>query len=242
MLLPQKKSDLSPMDKTRIFGEVHSFLVTDVIRILQNHISPDRLARMKQVIQQRRSDLTVVMENIHNRGNTNAVMRTMEAFGYFRMDSIHLSEDFKDSNRVSQGADKWILDHSWTSTEKCIHHLKDQGFQILVTSLEGGRPIYEIPGDRPMALCFGNEKEGATPALLQMADERVFVPMRGFVQSFNISVAAALCLQTLRLKQDAIGPGPLNSEWEQYLEALYFFRGCQNSESLLLEQLRRERS
>lgn len=221
------------LDRDRVYGEEYSFSVQQVISDLSSHVTPNRFKKIEQVIDQRRSDLCIVMENVYNRGNANAVMRTMEAFGYFQMHTIDLQDEYKNSNRVSQGADKWILDHHWRSSGKCVQHLKNEGFQVLVTSLEGGEPLYDVDCTQPTALCFGNERDGATEELLNLADKKVYVPMLGFVQSFNISVAAALCLQYIRRAQDQVSEANLSPEWRQFLKALYLFRGCQNSERIL---------
>ena len=227
----------------RIEGENGSFLPEEIIPTLESEVTPERLQRIDKVVQGRRQDLAVVLENIYNRGNTHAVMRTMEAFGYFQLHSIQLQEDYKLSiGRVSQGADKWLLERPWQTTENCVESLKKDGYQILVTSLEGGIPIYDADFSRPTALCFGNERDGASKALLENCDQRVYIPMHGFVQSFNISVAAALCLQHIRRSHDTLSSSGLSPEWQKYLKALYLLRGCTNGEPLVLENRRRNPS
>ncbi|MCK4543524.1 MAG: TrmH family RNA methyltransferase, partial [Spirochaetales bacterium] len=56
------------------------------------------------------------------------------------------------------------------------------------------------------ALFFGTEKEGLSNFLLEEADEYLKIPMDGFVESFNISVSAAIILHhlTLRLRSSEI--------------------------------------
>jgi tRNA (guanosine-2'-O-)-methyltransferase len=50
------------------------------------------------------------------------------------------------------------------------------------------------------SIWFGTEEDGLSPAVLEAADARVHIPMRGFTQSFNISVSAAICLYELRTR------------------------------------------
>jgi tRNA (guanosine-2'-O-)-methyltransferase len=55
-------------------------------------------------------------------------------------------------------------------------------------------PVFEIPFEERIALVFGNEKRGVNDIFVENADIRAFIPMFGFVESFNISVAAAITL------------------------------------------------
>jgi tRNA (guanosine-2'-O-)-methyltransferase len=48
--------------------------------------------------------------------------------------------------------------------------------------------------DKKVALIFGNEHRGVSDTVLALADEKLHIPMRGFVQSLNISVTAGICL------------------------------------------------
>ena len=56
-----------------------------------------------------------------------------------------------------------------------------------------------------MALLFGNELEGLSETALNLADEHLVVPMVGFVDSFNISVSAAIILHSLSSRLRASG-------------------------------------
>lgn len=170
-----------------------------IINTLSPHVTAERLAKIKVVASQRLPQVSVVLEDIYDRGNASAVMRSAEAFGFYQLHMIERQEKFKESKRVTQGAHKWLKIKKWDSTLSCIGNLKKEGRKIYVTHLDPhALPLHEVPLDEPLALCFGNEKDGATQELLKLADKTVFIPMRGFVQSFNISVAAALCFYDLQ--------------------------------------------
>jgi tRNA (guanosine-2'-O-)-methyltransferase len=101
-----------------------------------------------------------------------------------------------DRNRkISQNADKWLDVTRWTSTSECVQALKGRGFAIYATDLgEGSRPMAELSFTGKVALVFGNESRGVSREALALADARYAIPMRGFVQSLNVSVAAAVSL------------------------------------------------
>jgi len=99
------------------------------------------------------------------------------------------------NKKISQNADKWLDVKRWRSTRECLAHLKAEGFSIYATHLEGGAvPIERLSFAGKVALVFGNESRGVSDEALALADARCAIPMRGFVQSLNVSVAAAISL------------------------------------------------
>jgi tRNA (guanosine-2'-O-)-methyltransferase len=157
---------------------------------------PQRKARIDEVVAHRTRTLTVVMEAFCDPQNVNAVLRTCEAFG---VQEVHVVEGVMkpyDRNRkISQNADKWLDVRRWKSTAECLAHLQAEGFAIYVTHLgPSSRPLEELSFAGRVALVFGNEQRGVSPEALTLAHLRYAIPMRGFVQSLNVSVAAAVSL------------------------------------------------
>jgi tRNA (guanosine-2'-O-)-methyltransferase len=157
---------------------------------------PERRARIDAVVAGRTRTLTVVMEAFCDPQNVNAVLRTCEAFGIQELHAIEGPMKPYDRNRkISQNADKWLDVRRWRSTAECLRALKADGFAIYVTHLgRGARPLGELPFAGKVALVFGNESRGVSAEALALADACYAIPMRGFVQSLNVSVAAAISL------------------------------------------------
>ena len=161
-----------------------------------SYLVPERKARIDEVVANRTRTLTVVMEAFCDPQNVNAVLRTCEAFGIQELHAIEGPMKPYDRNKkISQNADKWLDVHRWKSTAECLGHLRDQGFVIYVTHLDPGtRPLGELSFAGKAALVFGNESRGVSEDAVRLADATFAIPMRGFVQSFNVSVAAAITL------------------------------------------------
>jgi tRNA (guanosine-2'-O-)-methyltransferase len=161
-----------------------------------DHLVPERKARIDEVVANRTRTLTVVMEAFCDPQNVNAVLRTCEAFGVQELHAIEGPMKPWDRNRkISQNADKWLDVHRWRSTAECLAHLKAEGFAIYVTHLgPGSRPLGELSFAGKVALVFGNESRGVSDEAVRLADATYAIPMRGFVQSFNVSVAAAISI------------------------------------------------
>jgi tRNA (guanosine-2'-O-)-methyltransferase len=157
---------------------------------------PERRARIDAVVAERTRTLTVVLEAFADPQNVNAVLRTAEAFG---VQEVHVvvgpMKPYDRNKKISQNADKWLDVVRWKSTGECLEHLKARGFHVFATHLgEGSRDLGELSFAGPVALVFGNEHRGVSEEALAAADLRFAIPMRGFTQSFNVSVAAAVSL------------------------------------------------
>lgn len=213
-------SDRIPIDAAL---SVHYELV---LKYIGPMLTPERCQKIDRVVAGRNFDTAVVLESIYDRGNISAVMRTAEGLGFANFHVIETQEKFKESQRVTQGAEKWVETKKWKTTTDCVRALKAEGYKICVTTLEASKPLAEIDFSGKMALVLGNEKEGASAEMIAAADERIIIPMPGFVQSFNISVAGALCLyHILRDRTERRGTNAdLTPEEQNILRAYYYMR------------------
>ncbi len=177
-----------------------------LIDYLEQFVTPSRAAKVKEVLDRRTRHLTIVMEDFENSLNTSAVLRSCEAMG---IQDVHIIENqFKSkiSAYVAKGGSKWLTlnrhnDAEKSNTSQCIESLKQQGYQIWVTSPDQeAADINEVAIDSKIALVFGTEFKGASNEALVMADKRVCLPMNGFTESYNVSVSVALCLHVLLQK------------------------------------------
>lgn len=218
---------------------VNSQFQSDFQSVLE-HVWPlltaERRAKIEAVLPGRCFSNVLVLEGIYDRGNASAVMRSSEAMGFAMVHMIELDEKFKESQRTTAGADKWVEIKKWKTTKDCIQTLKDQGKQIIVTHLSAdSKPIDQIDFSKPSALVLGNEKQGVSQEMIAAADHRVIIPMSGFVQSYNISVAGALCLYQMYLSrmQRLAKVGDLSMKEQEILKAIYAARTLDSSEEIL---------
>jgi tRNA (guanosine-2'-O-)-methyltransferase len=179
------------------------------------------------------------------------VLRSAEALGFQCAHVIELDDKFKNSARVSQGADKWLDVRKWRSmspgdaTRDCVADLKRQGFQVLATHLDHRAvPISEVDVTKPTAIVYGNERDGISKEMIELCDQTVIIPMQGFVQSFNISVAAAISLYHISRERSLKfgAQGDLNASEKAILRAEFSLRSSKNPEKLIEEILARKSS
>jgi tRNA (guanosine-2'-O-)-methyltransferase len=177
------------------------------INLLREYATPEKLQKMEAVLANRTRQVTVVMEDIFQSHNANAVIRSVECFG---VQDIHLIEQqftFRVSAGVAMGSTKWVDIHKHASTADAFAVLKAQGYKIVATTLHSqAKPLEELNLDHKLALVFGTENVGLSSYAHEHADAFVTIPMVGFTQSFNVSVSVALCLYhiTRQLRSSSI--------------------------------------
>ena len=180
------------------------------------HLSPlvteDRWNRFHEVLAERTQYLTVVLENIYQPLNASAVLRSADCFGIQDVHVIENYNEFTPDREVAMGSSRWLniqrYNEEENNTLKCIQNLKKEGYRIVATTPhinDGNLQDFDLTKGKT-ALLFGTEMEGLTNVALQEADEYLKIPMYGFTESFNLSVAAAVCLQHLshQLRQENI--------------------------------------
>lgn len=166
----------------------------DVIETLEPLAVDDRRARLWQVASGRIGSVTVLMDAPHDPHNAAAVLRSCDGFGIPRVHLVPREEDFAVGRTVAKGAERWIEVVPHRTPELALAALHDQGFTTVATHPEGNLCPEDLARLPRVALILGNEHDGLRDALHEGAQQSVRIPMRGFVESFNVSVAAAVLL------------------------------------------------
>ena len=169
------------------------------------NLLPRRYHRIKQVLEKRQPDLTVLTEDVHKPHNLSAIIRTCDAVGILDVHSINTTDKFPTFSQVSQGSDKWVFLHTHPDIKTGINHLKSKNFKIYAAHFTDQSLDYrDIDYTQPTAILLGAEKWGVSEQAANLVDGHIIIPMLGMVQSLNVSVAAAVILfeaQRQRLAQ-----------------------------------------
>jgi tRNA (guanosine-2'-O-)-methyltransferase len=158
--------------------------------------SARRIERVTAVVNRRLPDLSVVMENIHDPHNVSAIMRTCDAVGLLQVELLYTQEKFpRIGKKSSSSANKWVKHRRHTSVQECYDRLRSEGFTICATRLDPrAQLLYDLDLTRKTAFVLGNEHRGVSEEAALRADTLAIIPMRGMIESLNVSVAAAVCL------------------------------------------------
>ncbi len=155
-----------------------------------------RLEKITKVVKARQHSLRVVLENIHDPHNVSAIFRSCDAVGVPKVSLLYNNEEFPKVNKVtSASAYKWVDKERYATVEECYGALRKEGFKVYASLLsEDAKDLYELDLSAKVALVLGNEHRGVSEEAAEQADERFYIPMRGMIQSLNVSVATAVTL------------------------------------------------
>ena len=216
-----------------------------IVELLRPHMRERRLRRIREVVVGRTRTVVPVVEGLVNTGNVSAVMRSSEALGH---QDVHVvkgdHERYKHSQRTAQGAQHWLDVWHWDGPAACADHLHDAGYRLVAMHLHADTvPIRNLDFTEPTALVFGNEEAGVTDAMLDETDAACEVPLPGFTESFNVSVAAAVALY--HAQQDRLDRqghhADLTDDEQARLVARFCLRSVTNAEQIIQRKLREER-
>ncbi|RLN93598.1 hypothetical protein BBJ28_00015855 [Nothophytophthora sp. Chile5] len=178
--------------------------------------APERLRRAEMVLAHRTSRIVLVLEQCMDSHNHQAVLRTAEALGIQHVWLIAANEqqlkthpnkskaNAKKSSgkKITKNCAGWLSVRQFTSIATCLEALRESEMTIWATDLSPqAEPLSAT--DKPSALparlavVIGRETDGVSAEMLRAAHRRVYLPLFGFSESLNLSVAAALVLQRL---------------------------------------------
>ena len=163
-----------------------------------------RQQRIEKVMENRRADLVLVLENLSEDLNISAILRTAESFGVGSVYIVHSrGSKPKISKNASSGASKWLDIKFYTSIRVCLNVLKKQGFKIVGALVDPeAKVLWEANFKDKVAVLVGNEANGMSEQAKQLVDENIYLPMFGLTESLNVSVAAAIFLyEVIRQKE-----------------------------------------
>ena len=168
---------------------------------LQQFLTDERLQKINHYAAESSDFVLPVIEDVFQFRNAAAIVRSVEACGFHKIVAMESENDFVPNLRVTKGAETWVEVERLPHQIDSLKELKNRGYKILAVSPENNAkllPDYQLT--EPVALIFGTEAAGVTEEILDFADETLAIPMYGFTRSFNVSVAAAICVYELKQK------------------------------------------
>lgn len=218
---------------------------SEILEAMDPYIMEVRKERFRNVVKSRSYSVCLVVEGLCDFGNVSAAFRSADALGF---QSVHVvscdsSKRYRDNRHVSMGAEKWLDIELWNSTQECFEVLKSRGYRIATTHVGmDAVSIYDMDWTCPTAIVVGNENRGISDEALELSDLHCSIPMKGMVDSFNVSVAAgilmhhAVCDRTSRLGSH----GDLSLEESRILLAEFSLRHSKSANSIAHEFAKRK--
>ena len=210
-----------------------------IVELLRPLLDERRAARLDEVAASRLGGVVVVLEDLHDPHNGGAVLRSCEAMGIREVNIIASRERFRVSEKVTQGADKWldVLEHK--STESSLSSLRQRGFRLAAAVPGVTTQLTDLDPLTPTALLMGNEHAGLTKEARAFCDVEFAIPLHGFSESLNLSVATALCTFSMTSRRRAaLGRrGDLDEAGLWDLRARYYLRDVRGALTIVRQRL-----
>jgi tRNA (guanosine-2'-O-)-methyltransferase len=219
-----------PLEKPIPFGDPGL-----VVRTLTPMLTEERRARIAAVVAARTRAVVAVLEDLTDPHNGAAILRTADALGVHEVHVIEAQRDLLVASAVSKSAARWLDLHRHRTTAACVDALKARGYRVLVAAMKGEVRPQELGKIPRVAIVFGNEHTGASADLMTRADATYAIPMHGFVESLNVSVAAAITLHSAMAERG----GDLDPADRLELEARCMMASVERAEEIIRELVER---
>ena len=187
-------------------------------------ILPRRFEKIRNVLNRRMKNLTVLVEDVNKPHNLSAILRTCDAAGVFEANFINKNNKVKTYNSTAQGSQKWVKLINHDSIISAVSDLKQKGFKLYGTTLNcDSNDFRNFDYSNNTCFVLGAEKWGLSSELISKVDKSIFIPMSGMVQSLNVSVAASILLfEAIRQRENKSllpnnGEGLDSQEYEKTL-------------------------
>lgn len=140
-------------------------------------------------------DIIVVLDDVQDPGNLGTILRTVDSIG---LNQIIVSKETADAFnpkvvRSTMGAIFRIRIIECENLVQSIKDMRKHHFKLMVTSLQTDNSIYDIDFNKKI-IVIGNESNGVSKEVQDMADEKAKIPMLGKTESLNASVAAGVVM------------------------------------------------
>ncbi len=168
-------------------------------------VTEERKKKIEEVYRKRDRNIIVVLEDIKDKHNAGAILRTCDAFGifyvFFIFNKIEQKYNPEELEGSSVGSNKWLeykifdKENFKNPTIECIKYLRENEFKIIATVIDkNATKLQRFKWPEKSALFLGNEVNGLSEEAINLADFKVYIPMYGMVQSLNVSVSAGIFL------------------------------------------------
>lgn len=149
-----------------------------------------------QTYQEGREPFFLILDRVTDVRNFGAVARTAECAG---VDGIIIPSRGSaainsDAMKTSAGALNYIPVCRVDNLKSTINFLKESGIQIVACTEKTDQSIYDVNFNQPIAILLGSEEDGISPEYLKLTDIRGRIPMKGKIDSLNVSVSAAIAV------------------------------------------------
>ncbi len=161
--------------------------------------------QLERPVNERVQPLILVLDGVTDPHNLGACLRVADGAGVHAViaPKDHAAGINATVAKVASGAAETVPYFMVTNLARTLNELKERNIWIIGTSDQAVKTLYQADLRGPVALVLGAEGEGMRALTARTCDELVSIPMRGAVESLNVSVASGVCLyEALRQRSE----------------------------------------
>ena len=169
----------------------------NVFNSISDTVSPQGIlavVKQKEVSDSQKSNIIFALDDIQDPGNLGTIIRTLDAAGYQELIlSQGTAEPYNPKVvRSTMGAIFRLRFINACNLKEKLKELQENGYKIVVTSLETDKYYYDLKFNEKLVIVIGNEARGVSKEIQELADKKVKIPMLGKTESLNAAVATSI--------------------------------------------------
>ncbi len=151
----------------------------------------------------RKKEIIIILHDIRSNGNVGSIFRTSDALGvskifltgYSPAPLDRFGRKVKEIAKTALGAEEAVPWEKVKDVKKLIKHLRDKKFEIIAIEQSKSSVDYrKVKIGEKTVFIFGNEVDGLSKQILEIADQIAEIGMKGDKESLNVSVAFGVAL------------------------------------------------
>ena len=170
-------------------------------------MTPERYHKIRQTLARRQPDLTLITDQVQKGQNLAAMRRTCDAFAVGEIHAV-IPEGQKNKRYagINAGTHKRVKLQRHQSISEAVSEVKRRGMKVVAADIgEAAIDYQNYDFTQPLAILMGAEELGLSRQARELADDVIYIPMLGLVESLNVSVAFALILSEACRQRRALG-------------------------------------
>ena len=169
-------------------------------------MSPERFEKIKDVLNKRQPDITVILDNVHKPHNIAAILRSCDATGIGNIHSTSKNSKIELNLKAASGSNHWVNVNFHNQLSELYKSLSEKKYNIFVANnSENAIDYREVNYTSKTAIVLGAELDGVSDDSLSFADKEIKVPIVGMVESLNVSVTNAVILYEIQRQRKKAG-------------------------------------
>ena len=169
-------------------------------------MSPERFEKIKDVLNKRQPDLTVILDNVHKPHNIAAILRSCDATGIGNIHSRSKNSKIGLNLKAASGSNHWVNVNFHNQLSELYKSLLKRNYNIFVANnSENAIDFREVNYTSETAIVLGAELDGVSNSSLSFAKNEIKVPIVGMVESLNVSVTNAVILYEIQRQRKGAG-------------------------------------